>query len=112
FQPDRSVAAVAALHGAVLTAHANAVQAWNGTQGSSVSAHSARPATPFPAARTAGARRSPVQWAGMPAEAPRAVPWHARAAEAVAAARATTQESGRAQAAARRPASRPSSGAP
>ena len=99
-QPDRSIAVVAALLGDVLTAHANAVQAWNGTQGNSVSAHGARPATPLPAARAAGARRSTVQWADLPAEAPRAVPWHALAAAAVAAALATTQESGRSQAAA------------
>jgi hypothetical protein len=98
FQPDLSVAAGAALLGAVLTAHANAVQAWNGTQGSSVSANGARPATPLPAARAAGARRRTVQWADLPTEAPRAVPWYALAAAAVAAALATTQESGRSQA--------------
>jgi len=109
FQPDRSIAGVAALFGDVLTVLANAVQAWNGTQGSSVSANGARPVTPLPAARAAGARRSTVQWADMPAEAHRAVPWQARAAEAVAAALATPQENGRSQAAAqaRRPASLP-----
>src|SRR5262249_5590079 len=85
----------AALLGNVLAAYAHALRARHGVPRDAGSANGTRPATPRPAANRRTRRR-----AGGPAEAQRAVPWHARAAEAVAAALATTQESGLSQAAA------------